>query len=116
VPKVDVYLVDHHGLDLSNNPALVKALEPEVAIVNNGARKGAEPETMKLLLSQVGDVGVYQLHRNVRENAVNAEPARVANADETCGGSYIHIKVEPRGAHYTVEVPSRQTVREYDVH
>ena len=114
VPRVDVYLVDHHGLDLSNNPALVSALDPEVAIVNNGARKGAEPATMKLLLKQVGEVGVFQIHRNVREGALNTEDARIANAEETCGGSYIHLKVDPRGAHYSVEIPSRQTVRDYD--
>src|SRR5262245_16569283 len=63
VPKVDVYIVDHHGVDLSNNPALVKALEPEVAIVNSGRRKGAEPERMKLLLKQAGDVGASTLPR-----------------------------------------------------
>jgi len=112
---VDVFIVDHHGVDLSNNPALVKALDPEVAIVNSGPRKGAEPETMKLLLKQSGDVGVFQIHRNVREGAVNAEPARVANEEENCKGAYIHLKVDERGAHFTVEVPSRQTVREYDV-
>jgi hypothetical protein len=114
VPKVDVYLADHHGLDLSNNPALISALAPEVAIVNNGARKGAEPGTMKTLLSQLGEVGIFQLHRNVREGAVNTDPARIANIEETCGGSYIRLRVDRHGDHYTVEVPSRETVRDYD--
>ena len=114
VPRVDVYLADHHGLDLSNNPSLVSALAPEVAIVNSGARKGAEPETMKLLLSLVGEVGVFQLHRNVRPGARNTDPARIANADETCGGAYIRLRVDRGGEHYTVEVPSRETVRHYD--
>jgi competence protein ComEC len=114
VPRVDVYLADHHGLDLSNNPALVSALSPEVAIVNNGARKGAEPATMKTLLSQVGEVGVFQLHRNLQPNALNTDPARIANPDEICGGSYIRLRVDRHGEHYTVEVPSRETVRAFD--
>jgi competence protein ComEC len=114
VPHVDVYLVDHHGLDLSNNPALVAALAPEVAIVNNGPRKGAEPATMALLEKQLRDTGVFQLHRNLRADARNTDPARIANADEHGAGSYIRLLVDPSGSHYTVSVPSRNTVRDYD--
>jgi beta-lactamase superfamily II metal-dependent hydrolase len=114
VPKVDVYLVDHHGLDLSNNPTLIAALAPEVAIVNNGPRKGADPDTMKTLLSQLGEIGVFQLHRNVRPGALNTDTARIANTEEICGGSYIHLHVDRNGEHYTVAVPSRESVRDYD--
>jgi competence protein ComEC len=114
VKPVDVYLVDHHGLDLSNNPALVAALAPEVAIVNNGPRKGAEPRTMELLEKQLRDAGVFQLHRNVRDGARNTDPARIANAEEGGAGTYIHLAVDSSGSHYTVNVPSRQSVREYD--
>ncbi len=113
-PKVDVFLVNHHGLDLSNNPALVAALAPEVAIVNNGPRKGAEHDTMTTLLKNGNDVGVFQLHRNVRDGALNAEPARIANSEEDCKAAYIHIKVDARGEHYSVEIPSRGTQRNYD--
>lgn len=114
VPPVDVFLANHHGLDVSNNPTLVSALAPEVAIVNNGARKGAEPRTVALLLKTAGDVGVYQLHKNVREGAINTEPARIANELEQCKGEGIRLRVDPEGEHYTVEVPSRHTVRNYD--
>jgi competence protein ComEC len=114
VPKVDVYLADHHGIDVSNNPTLVSALGPEVAIVNNGPRKGAEPRTIALLLKEPGDTGLFQLHRNVREGAVNAEPARVANAAEQCRGEMLRLRVDRRGEHYAVEIPSRGTVRDYN--
>jgi competence protein ComEC len=116
VPAVDVYLVDHHGLDLSNNPALVAALAPEVAIVNNGPRKGAEPRTMLLLEKQLRDVGVFQLHSNLRDGARNTDLARIANAGEgeADAGTYVHLSVDSTGSHYTITVPSRQTVREHD--
>jgi beta-lactamase superfamily II metal-dependent hydrolase len=114
VPAVDVFLANHHGLDVSNNPALVSALAPEVAIVNNGARKGAEPRTMALLMKETGDVGVFQLHKNVREGAVNTDSARIANELEQCAGEQLHLRVDPDGEHYTVEVPSRHTSRAYD--
>ena len=41
IGTVDVYLSTHHGLDASNCPAIVYALRPRVAIVNNGETKGA---------------------------------------------------------------------------
>jgi competence protein ComEC len=110
-PKVDVYLVNHHGLDTSNHPALVEALAPDVASVNSGPRKGAEPRTMAHLVKQLRDVGVFQIHRNVRPGAVNAEPARIANEAEACSAQPLHLRVEPDGTRYTVQVPSRSTER-----
>jgi beta-lactamase superfamily II metal-dependent hydrolase len=110
-PKVDVYLVNHHGLDTSNHPALIDALAPEVAIVNSGPRKGAEPRTMAYLTKKLRDVGVFQIHRNVRPGAVNAEPSRVANDGEACTAQPLHLRVEPDGTRYTVHVPSRAADR-----
>jgi hypothetical protein len=54
------------------------------------------------------------LHRNVRPGASNTDNARIANADEICGGSYIHLRVDRNGEHFTVSVPSRESVRDYD--
>ena len=69
---------------------------------------------MTTLLKNGNDVGVFQLHRNVRDGALNAEPARIANTEENCKAAYIHIKVDPHGEHYSVEIPARGTVRNYD--
>ena len=112
-PKVDVYLVNHHGLDTSNNPALIEALAPEVAIVNNGPRKGAEPRTMALLIKQLRDVGVFQLHRNVRPGAVNTETGRIANGEEACTAQLITMQVEPDGGGFVVSIPSRHAERAF---
>ena len=112
-PKVDVYLVNHHGLDNSNNPALIEALAPEVAIVNNGPRKGAEPRTMALLIKQLRDVGVFQLHRNVRPGAVNTETGRIANAEEACTAQLITMQVDPNGGGFVVSIPSRNADRAF---
>src|SRR5690606_24385924 len=114
VPQVDVYLVNHHGLDASNHPALVAALAPQVAVVNNGPTKGAEPRTMDLLLKQVGTLGVFQLHRNVRPDAINTEPARIVNDGETCRGLPLSLRVDPRGDRFWVYVPSRDAHRLYE--
>src|SRR5690606_22873604 len=40
IGTIDLLLTSHHGLDRSNSPVLVHALQPRVAIMHNGTRKG----------------------------------------------------------------------------
>ena len=40
VGTVDLFVVSHHGLNISNSEALVHGIRPRVAIMNNGTRKG----------------------------------------------------------------------------
>src|SRR5437762_1194588 len=44
IGTVDLMLGMHHGQSSSNSPVLVHAVRPRVAIVNNGTRKGGEPD------------------------------------------------------------------------
>lgn len=62
IGAADVFVVSHHGLNVSNSEVLVHALQPRVAIMNNGIRKGGQPETMKILYSAPGLEDVWQLH------------------------------------------------------
>ena len=59
---VDVLLGLHHGQASSNSEVLIYALHPRVAIMNNGTRKGGEPEVMQTLHSSPGLEDVWQLH------------------------------------------------------
>src|SRR6185295_16273838 len=59
---VDVLLVLHHGVDTSNSEVLVHALRPRVAIMNNGTRKGGQPDVMKTLHSSPGLEDLWQIH------------------------------------------------------
>lgn len=116
VGPVDVFQVNHHGLDGSNNPALVRALRPHVAIINNGARKGGGPRTFATLKSTPGLADIFQLHRNVRTSErENTSPAFVANDEENCRGEFVKLSVDPSGKRYTVTVPSKGTSRTYQV-
>jgi competence protein ComEC len=62
IGRIDLYLVSHHGIDRSNSPALVHGLQPRVAIMNNGTRKGGATNTFKVLESSPGLEDLWQLH------------------------------------------------------
>ena len=59
---VDLFIVSHHGQPSSNSPALVHALGARVAIMNNGTRKGGQPDAMKVLYSAPGLEDLWQIH------------------------------------------------------
>jgi beta-lactamase superfamily II metal-dependent hydrolase len=62
IGTVDLFIVTHHGQPVSNAPALVHAVAPRVAIMNNGTRKGGQPDAMKVLFSSPGLEDLWQLH------------------------------------------------------
>src|SRR5262249_18513905 len=62
IGTVDVYLVSHHGTDPSGSTALVHALAPRVAIMQNGTRKGGTVQTLRTLHTSPGLEDIWQLH------------------------------------------------------
>ena len=62
IGTVDVLLGLHHGQASSNSPVLVHAIHPRVAIMNDGTRKGGEPEVMQTVHSSPGLEDLWQLH------------------------------------------------------
>jgi beta-lactamase superfamily II metal-dependent hydrolase len=59
---VDVLLGLHHGQASSNSEVMVHALHPRVAIMNDGTRKGGEPDTMKSVFTSAGLENLWELH------------------------------------------------------
>ena len=62
IGTVDVLLGSHHGQSSSNSEVVVYALHPRVAIMNDGTRKGGEPDVMKTVHSSPGLEDLWQLH------------------------------------------------------
>jgi beta-lactamase superfamily II metal-dependent hydrolase len=62
IGAVEVLLGLHHGQDTSSAEVLVHAVRPRVAIINNGTRKGGQPEVMKTLHLSPGLEDIWQMH------------------------------------------------------
>ena len=71
---IDVLLGLHHGQSSSNSPVLVHALHPRVAIMNDGTRKGGEPETMQTVHSSPGLEDLWQLHFSLLSGQEYTQP------------------------------------------
>ena len=80
----DLYLTTHHGNEQSGPPALVHALAPRVAIMNNGATKGGAAAAWRIVHASPGLLDFWQLHTAVAAGAdANTITDHIANTDET---------------------------------
>lgn len=83
IGTVDLYLTTHHGLDQSGSAAFVHAIQPRVAIVNNGTRKGGHVQTYQILESSPGLEDLWQLHWSYWGGVEhNTSGVMIANIDE----------------------------------
>jgi competence protein ComEC len=62
IGTVDLFLGLHHGQDSSNSEVMIHATRPRVAIMNDGTRKGGQPDVMKVLHSSPGLEDLWQIH------------------------------------------------------
>jgi len=83
VGTVDLYLTSHHGLAQSGSQALVYAIRPRVAIMNNGTRKGGAAQTFQTLHGSPGLEDLWLLHWSYN-GGIEHNPAGVfiANVDD----------------------------------
>ena len=98
--EVDLYQVTHHGMHMSGAPAHIRAIQPLVAVMNNGPRKGGSPATFDALMSTESIVDLWQVHRAVESGAEhNPSEEFIANTGETegCEAHWIRASVQPDG-------------------
>jgi len=95
---IDLLIVSHHGQPSSNSPALVHALAPRAAIVNNGIRKGGQPEAMRVLFSTPRLQDIWQLHVSQLSGPEYAVPELfIANLDPEPADSPVEAPSAPAG-------------------
>ncbi|HYG77072.1 MAG TPA: MBL fold metallo-hydrolase [Planctomycetota bacterium] len=110
VGTVDIYQATHHGLDISNNPVVVKALQPTVVAMMNGTSKGCGPESFATFKSVPSIQALYQIHKNLRKDGdtVNTDEALIANMEAKCEAHFIACSVAPDGSTYTMKIPAKK--------
>jgi competence protein ComEC len=122
IGPVDVVLGLHHGTANSNSPALVHALHPRVAIMNNGTRKGGNPDVMETVFSSPGLEDLWQIHFSTLSgqeytvpgmfiaNGVDDQPSSmpIAPAPASTAGSGAPPPPAHNGKAYWIKVSAQQ--------
>jgi len=79
VGTIDLYVVSHHGQDISSLPMMVQAMHPRVAVMDNGAKKGGAIATFETLKKSPGLQDLWQLHYAVDAGDHNSPEQFIAN-------------------------------------
>jgi hypothetical protein len=117
IRKVALYQVTHHGLDMSNNPVLLKALSPKVCVAMNGPRKGIQPRTFRELKLLSSVEAIYQIHYNTQYgDEGNTSAEFIANPkDNPDKGEYIKASVYPEKGIFTISIGPAGPTRIYPI-
>jgi competence protein ComEC len=100
IGKIDLYQTTHHGLDRSNSPQFVWAIQPTVAVMNDGPRKGGQASVFETLHKSPGLQDVWQGHlAMMTPKEVNSDEKMIANltASAECTGNLIKASVNSKG-------------------
>lgn len=102
IGTVDLYLTTHHGTahpgsgDSSNAREIVDALQPRVAIMNNGAIKGGHPMAWQIVHESPRLQDIWQLHYALMSDKDHNVPEQfIANMDQNDDGHYIEVRAKP---------------------
>lgn len=100
IGKVDVYQTTHHGLDRSNSPQFVWAIQPKVVVMNNGPRKGGPASVFDVLRKSPGLEDIWQSHLALgTPKEVNTGETMIANLEPSaqCKGNLLKLSVASNG-------------------
>jgi competence protein ComEC len=113
IGRADLFVVSHHGLNQSNSPALVHGLQPRVAVMNNGAKKGGSPSAWDIVKSSPGLQDFWQLHfADEGGQEHNTTDPFIANVDEADTGYYLKLTAHEDGS-FEIFNPRNKFSRSY---
>ena len=98
IGPIDLYFASSHGAIASGSVPFVYGIQPRVAIMQNGTRKGGAPEPMQTILSSPRLEALWQMHWSYNALLEQNSPALyIANIEDmpTIAGV---LTAPPRGA------------------
>jgi competence protein ComEC len=113
--KVDVYIVSHHGMDRSGSEALLDAIAPRVAIMDNGAKKGGSQPAWTVVEASPRIAGgkgdLWQLHTAEGSDAAhNVAEKRIANLPGPDAGHSLELSGRQDGSFSVINERTGETV------
>jgi len=91
---VDIFIVSHHGWLQSNSPALLAAISPRIAIMDNGVTKGGSPASWDIIKNSSKLDDLWQLHFSNEGGAThNSAESFIANVSGPDAGNYLKLSV-----------------------
>jgi competence protein ComEC len=111
VGTVDLYLVNHHGFNLSNSRAFVDAIHPRVAIMDNGAHKAGSPEAWQTVRASPGLEDLWMLHAAEDSDAAHnsAEPLIANPKGVAKDGAWLKVVASSDGSFSVTNSRTGQT-------
>jgi competence protein ComEC len=95
----DILIVSHHGLYQSSSPALVDAISPVAALMDNGETKGGSTPTLETLKNDPGLEALWELHYSLEGGAQhNTAQQFIANLKGTDPGNYFKVTADSSGS------------------
>jgi hypothetical protein len=102
IGKIDVYQTTHHGLDRSNSPQMLSAIDPVVIVMNNGATKGGPASVFETFRQGSRLEDIWQGHLALGTPVeVNTKQDMIANLGPTagCEGHLLKLSVAAGGSY-----------------
>lgn len=93
---IDLLVVSHHGWLESNSPALLDAIAPRIAVMDNSAIKGGSPSSWDVIKHSPKLEDLWQLHYSNEGGAAHNSPEPLlANLQGPDTGNYLKVSVDP---------------------
>ncbi len=115
IGHVDILIVSHHGWNQSSSPALVDAITPRIAIMDNGATKGGSKPTVETLRKIPGLEAFWQLHYSEEAGPDNGPESFIANLHGPDTGYGLELTVSRTGT-FSVYNARTQKTASYAAH
>jgi len=111
--EAQVFIVSHHGLNISNSPALVDAIHPKVALMDNGEKKGGTIEALDTIKGSPGLMDLWQSHYSAAGKEHNAPDANIANmTSDPDAANYLKL-VAHKDGHFEITNPRTGQTKKY---